>query len=100
MSILEKRGGVFVQYYENDVLITIPEAAKEVTDKKAWHFYIDETGQVYETYMVKADCRDATSYDLYITHTSHTKKGEKRNIYNSFGTKLLLHRRQLFCTGL
>ena len=35
MSILEKRGGVFVQYYENDVLITIPEAAKEVTDKKA-----------------------------------------------------------------
>ena len=69
MSMLKKRGGVFVQYCRNDVLITLPEEVKEVTDKNAWHFYMDETGQVYETYMVKVNCRDATSYDFYIKDT-------------------------------
>ena len=69
MSIQKKRGGVFVQYYQNDVLVTIPEEAIKVTDKNAWHFYINETGQVYESYMVEEDCHDATRYDFFIKDT-------------------------------
>ena len=75
MSMQKKRGGVFVQYCRNDVLITLPEEVKEVTDKNAWHFYMDETGRVYETYMVKVDRHDATSYDFYIKDTEERVGG-------------------------
>ena len=43
--------GVFVQYYKDDVVIALPEEIKAVTDKNAWHFYMDTSGMAYETYM-------------------------------------------------
>ena len=49
--IVENIGGVFVQYYKDDVLITLPEEVTAVTDKNAWHLYMDTSGKVYETYM-------------------------------------------------
>ena len=61
--------GVFVQYYKDDVLITLPEEVTAVTDKNAWHFYMDTSGKVYETYAVNDICHDASSYSFYIKDT-------------------------------
>lgn len=58
--------GLFVQFYQNDILITLPEEIRWVDeDEQAWHFCFTETGDFFETYAIKEPIHDATGYIFY-----------------------------------
>ena len=57
--------GLFVQFYRDDALITLPEEIGWISDESAWHFCFTETGNVYETYAKEEYICDAVEYIFY-----------------------------------
>ena len=57
--------GLFVQYFDGDMLITIPEEIGIVSNKSAWHFGFSSSGEYFETYSNKQYINDGVAYKYY-----------------------------------
>ncbi len=58
--------GLFVQFYRDDTLITLPEENGWISDERAWHFCFTEKRSYFETYAEKKHICDAVGYIFYV----------------------------------